>query len=129
MVVVRLSILLVSNQHLLLISCLSDMALWTDSYVVVPTKVFTHQAHLRHLAYYLPNVQVAGRHGLDDVVVVSLKEFNILVGETILDAIMIAFDVKLNYFFRVDLFFEVEDRRHLLLLTIVFDDPSSFLRA
>lgn len=82
----------VSDQHLLLIEGLDDMTFGSYYYVVVFSEVFLNHAYRRHFVYDFSYIYWFALYIFDDIMVVALKIFVVLLWNAIFYEICVKLD-------------------------------------
>lgn len=111
--------LFMRDEHLFLVGRFYDMALGSNSYIVIFSEVFSNQSHSRHFVYDLTDVEGFSRHGFDDVVVVGLKIFDVVAGNAVFYKIVVSFYAEFRTVTAINSPLKVKNRRHFLLLTVI----------
>ena len=122
----RLRCFFMSKKDLLLICRFYYMAFRSNRDIVIFSEIFFDQSYFRYFINSLSNILVSFGYSFDDIMVMTLKIFNILTLNTILNKIIMSFNAKLWISLVLLIFLVVENFRNLIIFIIVLDD-SSFL--
>ena len=122
----RLRCFFMSKKDLLLICRFYNMAFGSNSDIVIFSEIFFDQSYFRYFINSLSNILVSFGYTFDDIMVMTLKIFNILTLNTIFNKIVMSFNAKLWISLILLIFLVVENFRNLIIFIIVLDD-SSFL--
>ena len=79
------------DQNLFLVDGFDDVALRLEGDVIIPSEVLADSANRGHLAHDVPDIDMLAGYGLDDLVVVILEIPYVLVGNAVLDIIVMVF--------------------------------------
>lgn len=121
------NLFLVRNQHLFLISRLDDMALWPNGDVIILSEILLDQSYWGHFVDDSSDVDWLALYLFDDVVIVGLEVFVVLLGNTVFNKIGAVLDGQFLFVLWSCLDLAVEDIGQFRLLVVALENPSAFL--